>query len=159
MLMLPILLSSLVLTPVKDELWWRTPGGEVTEHRDRTTADCTLRLDSDAGSLAFIWARTLPTRVVVEKPGWTIAPDRITTVAIRIGDVWLDGGDGTPNIPAMTGSSAVMLVLNRSIDTQLQTASDFTINAPDIRFGIRLTRLKMQALLTALDKCRQAIAR
>src|ERR1700742_855810 len=62
MLMLPILLSNLmlttpVLTAVKADVWWRTPGGTVTEHRDGDSADCTLRLEGDGGSFAFIWAR------------------------------------------------------------------------------------------------------
>jgi hypothetical protein len=159
MLRLPILLSGLLLTPVADTVWWNTNGGNVSERRDSETATCTLRIDNDDGQFRFAWDRELPARITVSNNDWKFQPDEIATVAMRIGNVWLAGGDGTPNIPAITGPSAFMFILNQPVDELLLSADEIAVNTADTRFGIILIRSKINDLIVALRKCRSAISR
>jgi hypothetical protein len=76
---------------------------------------------------------------------------------MRIGDVWLENGDGTPNITAMTARSALMIIPSQPVDDLLPAAEEIEIKTQDMRFEVRVTRGKMRGLLKALDKCRAAI--
>ncbi len=159
MLRLPILLSGLLLASGTDSVWWRTDGGDVSEHHDGSTITCTLQIYNSNGQFSLVWDNTLPTRVVVERHGWKFTPEQITSVALRLGPTWLEGGNGDPNISAMTGSSTFMLVLNQPIDTLLVAANEIVLKTPEAGFGITLIRSKMRALITALNKCRKGIGR
>jgi hypothetical protein len=159
MLRLPILLSSLLVTPVADTVWWNTNGGNVSERRDSETATCTLRIDNDDGQFQFTWDRNLPTRITASRNDWKFQPDEIATVAMRVGSVWLGNGNGTPNIPAITGPSALMFILDQPIDDLLLSADEIAISTTDDRFGIILIRSKINDLIVALRKCRAAIGR
>jgi hypothetical protein len=157
MLRLHILLSGLLVTPAADTVWWHTNGGSVIEQRTADSASCTLTVNNSEGRFAFIWDRQMPTRVMVTRQDWALPPDQITSVALRLGDVWLADGDGAPNIAAMTGTSAVMFILNQPIDDLLSSANEIVVRTPNARFGITLIRGKMTALMTALHRCRAAI--
>jgi hypothetical protein len=159
-----LLLPALLLTPVADTVWWNTEGGNVTQHRDQDDVTCTLTLENDQGRFQFVWDRNLPARITVSRQGWRNVPDQITTVAMRIGDGWLEHGNGKPNITAMTGGSAYMFILNQPIDDLLLSADDIAIRTSESRFGdsgfgMSLTRGRMQGLVTALRKCRAVISR
>lgn len=156
---LSVLLSGLLLTPVSDTVWWNTEGGNVTQHRDKDDATCTLALENEQGRFEFVWDRNLPARITVARRGWNNPPDQITAVALRIGDAWLQNGNGKPNITAMTGASAYMFILNQPVDDLLLSADDIAIRTPDASFGISLIRTRMQSLVTALRKCRAVISR
>jgi hypothetical protein len=148
-----------MVTPVADTVWWNTNGGNVSEHRDSETATCSLRIDNDDGQFLFVWDRTLPTRVTVVRNDWKFQPDDIANIAMRVGNVWLSGGNGAPNIPAITGQSALMFIANQPLEDLLSSADEIAVNTPDTRFGILLIKSKMNDLLVALRKCRSAIGR
>jgi hypothetical protein len=159
MLRLPILLSGLLLVSTTDTVWWRTDGGTVTQHREGAAATCMLQIYNQVGQFSFIWDNSLPTRVVVDQTAWKFAPDQLTTVGLRVGSTWLENGNGAPNITAMTGSSAFMFILDQPVDELLLSADDIALKASDTGFGITLSRSRMQALITALRKCRAVIGR
>jgi hypothetical protein len=99
MLKVPVLLAGLLAMPVADSVWWRVNGGSVVEHRDQASASCTLSIYNDQGRFAFVWDRSLPAHVMVTRQGWTLSADQITTVSMRIGDVWLAAATAHPTWP------------------------------------------------------------
>jgi len=159
MMIMPLLLTNLLLTAANDTVWWNSDSGSVVEHRDRDAASCTLTLDDQHGQIVFVWDRAMPTRVAVTQRAWKNTPGQITNVAVRIGEVWLDHGDGVRNITAMTATSSYMFILNQPVDDLLLAARDIAVRTPDGGFQITLIPRKVQALVTALHKCQAVIAR
>ena len=157
MLRLSIFLSGLLVTPVADTVWWHTDGGSVTRRSDQSAQTCTLTIENNEGRFAFVWDRTLPAHIMAAQPRWRFAADQSTTAAMRIGNVWLDNGNGTPNIAAIAGRSALMIVPDQPFDNLLSSADEIVIRTPDTQFGILLTREKMTPLVAALRKCRASI--
>jgi hypothetical protein len=157
MLKTAVLLAGLLLTHVDDTVWWETTIGDVVEHRDQNTTTCTLALHDSQGEFAFIWARDVPTRIVIANRNWTL-PSQTTEVAMRIGDVWLGDGDGAPNIPALTQASNVMLIANQPVEELLASAGELSLRTTERRFAIPLLRGKMAKLMSRLEQCRTAIS-
>jgi hypothetical protein len=158
-LRLPILISSLLLAPVADTVWWRTPGGNVTQHREQDTSTCTLDINNGQGGFAFVWDHEQPTRVIAAQEGWRLASNQITTISMRIGDVWLEDGNGAPNIMAMTGPSEFKFIVNQPIDDLLVSADEIAIRTPESQFAVYMPVSKMKALVTALHRCRASASR
>jgi hypothetical protein len=158
MMSVPVLLSGLLLHPVADTVWWRTTIGNVVEHRAQRQATCTLTLDNDKGRFSFIWDRSLPTRVIVQRNDWTF-PSTMTTVAMEINSATSASGNDASGIPALTRASAIMFVADQSVTGQLATADRISVRTPDARFDMPLIPAKMSALMAAVHKCRDAISR
>jgi hypothetical protein len=157
MLTVPIFLWNLMVTPVADTVWWHTSGGEVTQHSEQNIVNCTLTIENDQGKFAFVWNRDLPASIMVTQQVWQFPSDETMTVAMRIGDVWLEGGNGAPNMTAMTAKSALMVIPNQPFDYLLPSADEVVVRTPDAQFGILLLREKMTPLIAALHRCRAAI--
>ena len=157
MLRLSIFLSGLLVTPVADTVWWHTDGGSVTRRSDQSAQTCTLTIENNEGRFAFVWDRTLPAHIMAAQPRWRFAADQSTTAAMRIGNVWLDNGNGTPNMTAIAGRSALMIVPDQPFDNLLSSADEIVIRTPDTQFGILLMREKMTPLVAALRKCRASL--
>jgi hypothetical protein len=158
MLRLSIFLSGLLVTPVADTVWWHTDGGSVTQRSDQSAQTCTLTIENNEGRFAFVWDRTLPAHIMAAQPLWRFAANQSTTAAMRIGNFWLDNGNGTPNMTAIAGRSAMMFVPDQPFDNLLSSADEIVIRTPDTRqFGILLTREKMTPLVAALRKCRASL--
>jgi hypothetical protein len=159
LLKVSLLASSLLFATAADQVvWWRSDGGNVTEQRDRDAVTCTLSIHTDQAQLEFAWSNKLPPRAMVEQKGWSLPPGYMWTVAVRIGGTWLGNGDGTPNIPAMTGPTSVMFLVNQPIDDMLLSAQDVAIKTPDRSLAINLAPRKVQALVAALHKCSDTMA-
>ena len=153
----PPILWNLMVTPVADTVWWRTSGGEVTQHSEQNIVNCTLTIENDQGKFAFVWNRDLPASIMVTQQVWRFPSEQTTTAAVRIGDVWLEHGNGTPNMTAMTAKAALMVIPNQPFDHLLPSADEVVVRTPDAQFGILLLREKMTPLIAALRKCRAAI--
>jgi hypothetical protein len=141
-----------------DTVWWRTDGGTVTGHRDESGLTCTLTLTSPDGRIAFSWGGGLPRRVTAESDACHQEPERISQVALEIGGNWMAGGNGTPNITALTGPSGFMFVLNDPVESQLPDAREVTVVTPGDRLSIGMPAGRTKALLAGLDKCRNLIS-
>jgi hypothetical protein len=147
-----------LLSPVADTVWWHTTIGGVVEHRDQGQATCTLNLHNDTGRFAFIWDRTLPTRIIVQRKGWSF-PAMVTTVAMQIDSTTFGASNGGSGIPALTQASAVMFVADQPVAGPLANAGQISIRTPDAQFGMALIPAKMTALMAAVRRCRDAISR
>ena len=139
--------------------WWRSDTGKVTEHRDRDDITCTLLLKNHDGQFQFMWDNVLPLRVIVEQSSWNLPDSRMWTVSLRIGSAWLGGGNGDPDIPALTAPHGVMFVLNQPIMDMLGSARDVTVRTPAQDFGLSVPQNKMEPLVKALRKCTAQIKR
>jgi len=157
--MFKIVLSGLLLANAADTVWWNNFEGRVREHRDQNTVTCTLTLQGQQSQVAFAWSNRLPLRVVVESKALNFRPGQISQIAMRIGDVWLARGDGKPNIPAMTASSAVMFILNEPLEDMLLSARYIEIRATDHPLTIDLVPSRIRDLVEALRGCNAVIAR
>ncbi len=153
LLKIPLLVSSVLIASAADRVWWRTDGGAVIENRDGNAVTCTLTLNGNEGQFEFAWSNKLPPRAMVEQKSWSLPPGYMWSVAMRIGGTWLGHGDGTPNIPAMTGPASVQFLLNQPIDDMLLSARDIAIKTPDRAFDINLAPKKIRDLVDALHKC------
>jgi hypothetical protein len=156
---LPVLTAMLLSSTGPERDWWRSDAGKVTEYKDRDNVTCTLILTGHDGDVAFMWNNRLPLRVIVEQPKWNLPDNRMWQVSFRIGDAWLGGGDGSPDIPALTAPHGVMFVLDQPIATMLSTAQSLTVRTPDRVFEMNVPPNKMRPLVDALLKCTEQIKR
>jgi hypothetical protein len=157
MLKAPILLTGLLVWAATDTLWWRTPGGSVTEQHDPGGATCTLALDGPHVRFAFAWSRSLPTRVIVSRPDWNLVPGQITSVALRIGETWLTDGAGGPALAALTDTQAVRFIPNQPIEPLLTGATGVALRVGNETLTVTLDSHRMAGLLHGLQRCRSAI--
>ncbi len=142
-----LLASYLTITPIADTIWWNTAGGRVVGHKDEHGSSCTLFLTNSDGTISFTWEPDKQTFMSIIKPDWQFA-DSDVSVAVRIGDVWLDNGNGSPNIEAIESKSSVLFQLNQSVDDLLHSSDQIqVIVGTDAYFQMSLPNGKMNALM------------
>jgi len=157
-LIIPILLSSsLFVTFVKDTVWWNTPGGNVTEHRDRNVASCSLTLYNDDGSVTFEWDDPGKVLVTAVDKKWAFPDTGRMPVAMQLGDVWLSNHGGSAVIDAVGHGRAIGFVANQAVDDLLRQAGKIVIKTKGVDLTITLTRSKTRVLLSRMNDCRQSI--
>jgi hypothetical protein len=154
-----LLTGSLLLTPVKNTVWWDTPGGKVTEHRNESEAGCSLMLYDNNGSVTFEWAD--PNRILVTAINWDWQlPDNWKVpIAMQLGDDWLSNGGNSAIIEAVGHGSAVAFATDRPVDDLLRPADHITVKTSDGEMSIRLRRDKLGVLLARAHECRQVIGK
>jgi hypothetical protein len=159
-LIIPILLSaSLLVTQVKETVWWNTPGGKVIQHQDPAGTSCSLMLYNDAGSVVFEWAD--PGRVVVTAIDWNwqLPENWQMPVAMQLGDEWLSNGGDSAVIQAVGHGSAVSFAVTKPIDDLLSRADHVDIKTINAELSIKLNQAKTSVLLSRAHQCRGVIGR
>jgi len=157
-LIIPILLSSsLFVTSVKDTVWWNTPGGKVTEHRDRNAASCSLTLYNDDGSVTFEWDDPGKVLVTAVDKKWEFPDTGRMPVAMALGDVWLSNHSGSAIIDAVGHGHAIGFVANEEVDDLLRQAGKIVVKTKSVDLTITLTHSKTRVLLSRMGDCRDSI--
>jgi hypothetical protein len=152
-----LLAVTLLTAAPADTVWWRSDAGTVIGHRSGDAVTCTLTLDGGPTQARFVWSSGLPTRAVIQHPGWRFQPGSVIDIAVQVGPVWLGGGNGAPNIPAMTGQSSLMFVAADAVDDLLRRAQRLRVAAPVPDAEIALATGKMEALTAGVQRCRRLI--
>jgi hypothetical protein len=160
MLAVPLLWSiSTTAIPVRDTVWWRTEGGNVIETTQPLDADCTLHLYTQDSDVNFAWSRHQPPRITISHQSWDFGKENYSVAAMRIGAVWLGGGNGTPSILTLRHDASLTIPLNEPVETLLPAADQITVGTPDAALTLALPHSKMAALLAALRRCRERLGR
>lgn len=146
-----LLTGSLLLTPVKDTVWWNTESGQVLGHRDNATATCTLWLFDKDGRIAFTWAKDQPLSVSAISPALTMPKDASRmSVSLQIGDGWLN--DGKP-YDAIGFGTSITFVVTQPIEDRLRSADHVTIFTPTSEFQMAISHSKISTLLDHVKQC------
>jgi hypothetical protein len=154
-----VLASSLLVTPVKDTVWWDTPGGKVMEHRDQADVSCSLLLYDGDASVTFEWADPGRTLVIAIDSRWQFPDGWTTPVAVKVGDVWLTDHSGSVAIDGVGRGSAVSFTTDQAVDDLLRPAERILVRTVGAETSIRLRPEKMRVLLDRLRKCRDGTGR
>jgi hypothetical protein len=154
-----LLASSLLVTTVKDTVWWNTPGGQVLEHRDDTGANCSLMLYDDNGSVVFQWDGTSKTLVTAIDWRWQFPDNWALPVAVQLGDVWLSEGGNSVVIQAVGHGNAVSFSVNQSIDALLHPIDHILVRITNGQLLIALNPGKIITLLLHAKQCSDVIGR
>jgi hypothetical protein len=159
-LLIPILFSGALLAmPVKDTVWWNTPGGRVTEHRDATNAVCSLMLYNDAGSVTFEWEDPGRTLVTAINWNWQVPDNWNVPLALQIGDAWLSNGRDSAVIQAVGHGNAVAFTTEQPVDDLLRPADHIAVRTGEGEMSIKLRPDKVRVLLAQTAACRRVIKR
>ena len=159
-MIIPMLVaSSLVVVPVKETVWWNTPGGTVTEHQDESGASCSLMLYNDDGSVVFQWADTGRTLVTAIDWNWQFPDDSTLPVAMQLGDVWLSNGGDSAIIQGVGHGNTVSFPAKQRVDDILRPADHVAVRTTSSEFSITLNRSKVGVLLSRARLCRDAIGK
>jgi hypothetical protein len=159
-LLIPMLFSgALLATPVKDTVWWNTPGGKVTEHRNASDAGCALMLYDDAGSVTFEWDDPGRTLVTAINWDWQFPDQWNVPLAMQLGDAWLSNGSDSAVINGVGHGNAVAFTTDQAIDELLGPADHIVVRTRDGELAIHLRKDKLQVLLARTKLCRQATGR
>ncbi len=154
-----MLSGALLVMPVKDTVWWDTPGGKVTEHRDASDTGCSLMFYDDAGSVTFEWNDPSRTLVTAINWNWQFPDQWNVPVAMEFGDAWLSNGGDSAVIDGIGHGNAVAFTTDQSVDDLLRPADHIAVRTRDGEMSIRLRRDKVGTLLARTAACRQAIKR
>jgi hypothetical protein len=159
-LIIPMFLSiPLLATPVKDTVWWDTPGGKVTERRDANGATCSLMLYNDDGSVFFEWAGGGRILVTVIDWNWEFPENSQMPVAMQLGSEWWSNGGDSAIIQGEGHGNAVSFALNKPIDDLLRTADHVLIRTKNAELSIKLNPAKTGVLLNHAGQCRDVVKR
>lgn len=159
-MLVPILFAgALLATPVKDTVWWNTPGGMVTEHRNAGDTDCSLMLYDDAGSVTFQWDDPHRTLVTAINWNWQLPDNWKVPVAMQFGDIWLSNGGDSAVIEAVAHGNAVAFATNQAVDELLRPADHIAVRTKDGEMSIKLKRDKVGVLLARAQECRRVTGR
>ncbi len=159
-MLVPMLFSSAVLViPVKDTVWWNTPGGMVTEHRNESNTSCALMLYDDAGSVTFEWDAANRTLVTAINWNWQLPDNWKVPVALQVGDAWLSNGGDSAVIEAVGHGNAVAFETDQPIEEMLRPADHIAVRTKDGEMSIKLKRDKVGVLLAKTQDCRRVIRR
>jgi hypothetical protein len=154
-----LLISSLLVMPANDTVWWDTPGGKVFEHRDDAEANCSLMFYNDEGSVTFDWADQNKTLVTAINSNWQFPDDWETPVAMQLGEVWLDNHRDSVIIQAVGHGNAVTFAADQAVDDLLRPADHIVIRTNIGEMSISLPHGKMGNLLSRTRSCRDAAGR
>ena len=152
-----MLASAFLLVASADTVWWNSTAGTVVGHRDGDATTCTMTLQGDDMQVRFAWSANLPPRAVVERRDWHFPPGGMLDIAVQIGDVWLGDRNGVPNLPSMTGPSAVMFIANGEVDRLILGTRRIRVVTASSAFDMTLEPARTRPLLAALDRCRALI--
>lgn len=147
------------MTPVKDTVWWNTPGGKVTEHRDQAGTSCTLMLYNDAGSVFFEWTGASAIVATAINGNWRFPENSKMPVAMQMGDAWWSNGADSTIIQGEGHGNAVSFTLNKPIGDLLRAADHVLIRTRNADLSIGLNPTKMTVLLSRAQACRDVIKR
>jgi hypothetical protein len=159
----------MAMTPVKETVWWNTPGGRVTEFRDQAEATCSLMLYNADGSVTFAWDDHGSAASESAEPGsvlvtainwdWQFPSDRKQPVAVQVGDVWLADRASSVVLDAVGHGNAVAFTTDKPVDELLKPADHITVRTTNAEMSIPLKRDKVGVLLSRARMCRDAIGK
>jgi hypothetical protein len=152
-----LLSTTLFVTPAKDTVWWDTPGGKVTGHKDGTDNRCSLMLYDNGGSVSFEWDGQGRIMVIVIDQNWHFPDDWQVPLAIQLGDAWLTDHNGSALIEAVGHGDAVGFALDQAVDDLLRPAGQIRVKTNNTEMSIKLAPAKMDTLLSRTQKCRDTI--
>jgi hypothetical protein len=159
-MIIPMLISSsLFILPVKDTVWWNTPGGKVTGHSDHSTKRCSLMLYNDDGSVMFEWDDQGRILVIASGRNWQFPDDTKVPVAMQLGDAWLKNRDGSAVIEAVGHETTIGFATDQAVDELLRPADHILVISPDVELSIKVTPAKMGVLLSRTARCRESTRR
>ena len=159
-MIIPMLISSaLFVTPVKDTVWWDTPGGKVTAHSDPTAANCSLMLYDDNGSVTFTWDNSGKIIVTAIDPNWQFPDNWTVPVAMQLGDAWVNNGANSAVIEGVGHGSAVSFATDQPIGDLLSPADHIEVRTAKAELSVNLSHPKLGILLSQTGKCRDTIKR
>jgi hypothetical protein len=115
--------SALFVTPVKDTVWWNTPGGKVTGHSDPTANRCSLMLYDNDGSVLFEWDDQGRILVIAIDRNWRFPDNSKVPVTMQLGDASLTNRDGSAVIEGVGHGSAVGFATDQAVDDLLRPAA------------------------------------
>ena len=87
-----LILGALLAVPVKDTVWWDTPGGKVTEHQTADSTSCSLMLYNDSGSVTFEWDDQGQEQVTAINWNWQFPDNWRVPMTMQFGDTLLNTG-------------------------------------------------------------------
>jgi hypothetical protein len=149
----------LITIDVNDTVWWNTPGAKVIEHRNGSNLSCTLLFTNRDGVVALEWSFNGELNMALTKEDWKFSK-KDSHVAVRIGDTWLNNGDGQTNIEAIDDDTTVLFQLPQPIDDLLFASDQITVKIDDEAFfTMTLPTTKMSALKAGVSRCRDLIGK
>jgi hypothetical protein len=151
--------GALLVMPVKDTVWWDTPGGKVTQHQSAGDTGCSLMLYDDAGSVTFEWDDPGRTLVTAINWNWQLPDNWKVPVAMQFGDAWLSNGGDSAVIEAVGHGNAVAFATDQPVDDLLRPADHIAVRTRDGEMSIKLSRDKVGVLLARTQECRRMTGR
>jgi hypothetical protein len=151
-----LLASSLLVTPVKDTVWWETPGGQVTEHEDDSDRSCSLMLYDHAGAVTFEWSDPGTVLVTAIDWDWQFPDNWKMPVAMQVGDVWLSSPNDSAVIEAVGHGNSIAFSTHRAADELLRPADHIAVRTTNGEMSIKLNHAKVDTLLSRARKCRDS---
>jgi hypothetical protein len=153
-LIIPLMVAiSLLSMPVKDTVWWDTPGGKVTEHHDEDGKKCSLMLYDNDGSVTFEWGQKNKTLVTAVDSNWALPNNWKGPVALQVGNVWLSNGAGSAIIDAVGQGTAVAFTTDLPVDDLLRSSGQIVVKNNSADLSIKLEPAKMRKLSSRTRKC------
>jgi hypothetical protein len=149
----------MLVTPVKDTVWWNTPGGTVTEHRDASTANCSLILYDDEGIVTFEWNSPANTVVTAVDRSWQFPRYAKVPVAMQVGDQWVSNRASSVIIEAVADGNSISFATDTALTDMLQPAGQIVVKTKTGDLSLRLTHAKISTLLDRASQCRESIRR
>lgn len=145
--------------PVKDTVWWNTPGGKVTQQHDETGNRCSLMLYDNEGSVTFEWDHQGETSVTATDSNWEFPDNWKGPVALQVGDVWLSNRADSAIIDAAGHGNTVAFTTDRPVEDLLRSASQIVVKNTSADLSIKLEPAKMRILSSRTRKCRDSTKR
>src|SRR3954453_15040734 len=109
-----LLAGSLTVSAAKYTVWWDTPGGKVTEHRNGGDAGCSLMLYDASGSVTLEWDDPGKTSVTAINWDWQFPDNWNVAIAMQFGDVWLTNRGDSAVINAVGHGNAVAFTTDQA---------------------------------------------
>lgn len=160
LILLPVLVATtLIITPAKETVWWKTTGSQVLENRDKDHAECTLWLHGTDGGVFFNWMQGGTLTALVVDQAWQFADNVKLSVAIQIGDTWVSNEHGSTVMDGIGHDMSINFTLSRPIDEMLRTADHVRVLTSHGEFNIPLDHGKVDKAIEIVHKCRDTLGR
>jgi hypothetical protein len=145
------------VTPVKDTVWWDTPGGKVMEHHDDTDTSCSLMFYDNSGSVTFDWADPGRVSITAINWDWQFPDNWKMPVAVQLGDVWLSNRGDSAVIEAVGHGNGVEFATDQQAGELLGPADHIAVRTTYGEMSIKLDHAKVGVLLSRARKCRDSV--
>lgn len=154
-LIIPLLVVGfLSVVPIKDTVWWNTPGGKVIGNKNDAESSCSLMLYDNATNVVIEWVYPNQIFVIVTNSDLKIPVNERISVGMQI-----NSGSWSFFRALGVGGNGFTFATDQPVAETLRSATTIEFLTSDADLSIKVSPGKINTMLSRARECRELMQR